>query len=560
MIKPRGWQIDALAKFQASMEKHFLLDATPGSGKTMFAGFAARHLFERGQINFALNVVPTTAIKGDEDAGFLGDWSRIGIQATTVLKDGQDQPKEYRGAVITYHQLPNMVGTLDTWARNGARFFVVFDELHHASEDNKWGSATESMGRIAVRTLGMTGTCFRGDRGRIAFVRYDASGMAIPDHRYSYRQAVTDRVCRKLDFVTDDSITQFMLDNENHTVRVSEATTDDELRGSTHTVFRADHEFLPRVLEKADDALDQYRAWDGDAGGLIVCQSGKDDNDNRHLNYVAKLMHRVLGEAPEVISYDDPDANAKITRFRKGNQRWICAVRKISEGVDIKRLRVCVMATRPTTELLFRQISGRVARVDDEVRPGDATIFIAKFPQLVEWAAAIAAEAEAGLKDRKPFDPSGSPAEPKNSRAFASLDATHEDSGAVSDYGDEYSADEVNAAERLRSGDPQLIDISVTTLAHLQRKLGIKPEPMAAAEPPLQIRKKALRTKVVKKARHLAIVRNHQTPDYKRVWHEIGETFGPFNVDDLVDNYSLEVMRQIDAWLLATLGRESHAA
>ena len=556
-IKPRGWQIEALEKFQVTMGKHFLLDATPGSGKTLFAAFAAKHLFDRGQINFALIIVPTTPIKGDKDAGFLGDWNRVGIQITTILKDGQDPPQQFRGAVVTYHQLPNLAGTLETWTRKGLRILAVFDEVHHASDENTWGSATENLGRLAPRVLSMTGTAFRGDQRRISFVNYDVDGKAIADYRYSYRQAVTDRVCRKVDFVTDDSITQFVLDNDNHTVRVSEAKSDDDVRGATQTVFRSDHHFLPTLIEKADDGLDQYRAWDRDAGGLIVCRSGRDDADNRHLHHVAQLVHRTIGEHPEVISYDDKDANAKIERFRGADQRWICAVRKITEGVDIKRLRVLVMATRPTTELLFRQMVGRVVRVDDEKRPGDATVYIAKFPQLVEWAAAIAEEAKAGVADRKP-PPSGGDNTPKQSRSFASLDATHEDSGAISDFGDDYSADEVNAAERLRVGDPQLADISVTTLAHLQRKLGINPEPMAAPDEPLQIKKKKVRKDIVKKQRRLAIVRNAEKPDFLRVWREIGETFGPYNADDLTDNYSIEIMRQVDAWLLAALGRETH--
>jgi superfamily II DNA or RNA helicase len=553
--KPRGWQIEALRKFQITREKHFLLDATPGSGKTMFAGFAAAELLNHKQADFALAVVPNTTIKGDTDAGFLGDWSKLDVQITRVLKDKQSVPKEYRGAVITYQQLPNIVGTIGTWVRNGTRIFAVFDELHHASEDNTWGTATEELGRLATRILGMTGTCFRGDERPISFVRYDAQQRAIADHRYSYREAVTDHVCRPVDFITDDSMTQFMLDQNNHEVRVSEASTQEQLRGATSTVFRTDHEFLPRIIEKADDKLEQYRTWDRDAGGLIICRSGMDDSDNRHLFHVAELVHKTLGERPEVISYDDKDANAKIERFRKSGQRWICSVRKISEGVDIKRLRVVVMATRPTTELLFRQIVGRAVRVDDERRPGDATIFIAKFPQLVEWASVIAEEAKAGLKDPKKRGEGGEAPEP---RPFMSLGATHEAGGAVSDYGDEFTVDEVNAAERLRGDDPQLADISITALAHLQRKLGIVPEPMVAPEPPLQIRKQEIRVDIVKKQRRLAIQRNPQTPDYGRVWKEIGSTFGMYNIDDLINNYSIEVMRQVDAWLLVTIAGETH--
>src|SRR4029077_7257670 len=143
--KPRGWQIEAIRNFQISKNKHFLLDATPGSGKTLFAGFAAKELFDRKQIDFALAIVPNTTIKGDKEAGFLGDWNKLSIQITPVLKDGQDPPREFRGAVITYQQLPNMVGTIKTWVRNGLRVFAVFDELHHPSEDNIWGNATEEL-------------------------------------------------------------------------------------------------------------------------------------------------------------------------------------------------------------------------------------------------------------------------------------------------------------------------------------------------------------------------------------------------------------------------------
>jgi superfamily II DNA or RNA helicase len=556
MIKKRTWQDKALEKFRTHMDKHFLLDATPGSGKTIFAALAALYLFERSQIDFVLIVVPTTAIKGDRDAGFLGDWHKALIEITTVLKDGQDAPpKQFRGAVITFQQLPNIIGTIETWVRNGLRLFSVFDELHHASDDNTWGDATERLGKISMRTLGMTGTCFRGDQRRITFVKYDANDKAIADYTYSYRQSVTDHVCRKVVFLIDDSITQFMLDEENHNIRISEAKTQDEISGATRTVFRTDHEFLPMVILKADDCLDQYRTWDLDAGGLIVCRSGKDDeNDERHLHRISGLMHKTLNEAPEVISYEDRDANPKIERFRKSGQRWISAVRKISEGVDIKRLRVLIMATRPTTELLFRQIIGRVLRVDDDKRPGDATVLIAKFPQLVEWAERIAEEAEAGLKDRKPNGNGGT----GEARSFMSFGATHENSGAISDFGDHYSTDEVNAAEKLRSGDPQLIDVSITTLAHLQRKLGIIPEPFETAEPPLQIKKKELRADIVTKARHLAIKRNADAPDFKLIWREIGAHFGPYSADDLTDNYSIEIMRQIKAWLIARSVRENH--
>ncbi len=560
MIQPRGWQTVALQKFKLSTKPHFLLDATPGSGKTLFSGFAAQYLIERRQIDFALAITPTTVVKGgDGEAGFQGDWNKLGLQLTTVLKDGRDMPTEYCSAAITYQQLPNMLTTLETWIRNGARLFVVFDEVHHASEDNRWGEATDTLGKIAVRTLSMTGTCFRGDERKIAFVDYDENDKAKADYTYSYREAVSDDVCRSVYFITDDSVTQYVLDNEEQTVRVSEAKTTNHVRGATRTVFRSDHDFLPQMFVKADAKLDEYRTWDIDAGGLVICRSGKDDNDNKHLNYICDSMAKTLGEVPEKVSYNDGDADAKIARFRKSKQRWISAVRIISEGVDIKRLRVLALATRPTTELLFRQLVGRVVRVDDENRPGDAVVFMAKFPQLVEWGERIAEEAKAGLRQRiiNPTPGGGDNTGPRIGKSFTSLSATHEDGGALSDYGDHYTSDEINAAERLRSGDPQLTNVSIVTLAYLQRKLGIDPEPAVTAEPPLQIRKKAIRQRIVKRARYLAIKRNSETPDYKLVWRQIGAKFGPRTVDDMMEQYSIDIMQQIESWLSTVIAGEN---
>ena len=55
---------------------------------------------------------------------------------------------------------------------------------------------------------------------------------------------------------------------------------------------------------------------------------------------------------------EDPQASAKISTFAGGNAPWIVAVRMVSEGVDIPRLRVGVYATTTTTELFFRQAVG----------------------------------------------------------------------------------------------------------------------------------------------------------------------------------------------------------
>ena len=115
MIKPRGWQVDALELFNSRRNKEFLLDATPGAGKTIFSALCARELLQSKRVDFCLIVVPTVVLKGTENGGFLADWHKVGIQITTVLKDGMGYPSDFAGAVTTYQQLPNLISTIETW-------------------------------------------------------------------------------------------------------------------------------------------------------------------------------------------------------------------------------------------------------------------------------------------------------------------------------------------------------------------------------------------------------------------------------------------------------------
>ena len=57
-----------------------------------------------------------------------------------------------------------------------------------------------------------------------------------------------------------------------------------------------------------------------------------------------------------------PRADQRIAAFRNTSQKWIVSVAMISEGVDIKRLRVMVYLPNARTELAFRQAVGRVVR------------------------------------------------------------------------------------------------------------------------------------------------------------------------------------------------------
>src|SRR5690606_18353239 len=87
------------------------------------------------------------------------------------------------------------------------------------------------------------------------------------------------------------------------------------------------------------------------------------------------------------------------------DQRWLVAVRMVSEGVDIPRLAVGVYATNAATPLYFAQAVGRFVRAR---RPGEtSSIFLPSVPVLLELAADLEAQRDHVLgkkPDEEGFD------------------------------------------------------------------------------------------------------------------------------------------------------------
>ena len=148
-----------------------------------------------------------------------------------------------------------------------------------------------------------------------------------------------------------------------------------------------------KMIRDANAYLISLRqAGDPDAAGLVVCV------DCEHADRVAAHMaEHILTWRPVVAcsrSYDDNDpapADA-IEQFSHGYDPWIVAVNMVSEGVDIRRLRVVVYLTNRTTLLSFRQIVGRVVRSDPSNRPDTGRVYIAADPRILEMAREITRE------------------------------------------------------------------------------------------------------------------------------------------------------------------------
>jgi superfamily II DNA/RNA helicase len=157
-------------------------------------------------------------------------------------------------------------------------------------------------------------------------------------------------------------------------------------------------DWMPQVLRAADARLSRLRSHGmTDAGGLVIA------SDQQTARAYAKLLDTITGERTVVVLSDDAGSSARIADFSRSDQRWLVAVRMVSEGVDIPRLAVGVYATSASTPLYFAQAIGRFVRARREGET--ATVFLPSVPHLLGLASEMEAQRDHILGARK--DPDG---------------------------------------------------------------------------------------------------------------------------------------------------------
>ncbi len=392
-LRLRPWQRQALDRYLESEEPDFLAVATPGAGKTTFALTAAR-LTLPGLAGRLIIVAPTRHLKEQwADAA-----ERFGLVLDTEWSPNGGLPSDVHGVVTTYQQVGSSALAFRSLAEDG---FVILDEIHHAGEERSWGDGVAIAFAGAARRLALSGTPFRSDTRSIPFVRYEWD-QVVPDVEYGYGDALSDgRVVRPVFFPRFGGHMEWVAPDGAEVA----AGFDDELaRTQANQRLRAalslDGEWLPSVVGHAHEQLVKIRETHPTAGGLVIAM------DQEHAQSIAALLRRRYGVQPTVAVSDDPQASRKITEFSDGTSEWIVAVRMVSEGVDIPRLRVAVYATTTTTELFFRQAVGRIVRWTRGAGRQRAYLFMPDDPRLRFYGEAIA-EARRHLLRKKDDDESG---------------------------------------------------------------------------------------------------------------------------------------------------------
>jgi superfamily II DNA or RNA helicase len=293
---------------------------------------------------------------------------------------------DFTGVVVTYAQVAAHPA-LHRARTSGRRTLVVLDEVHHAGDALSWGDAVREAFEPAARRLCLTGTPFRSDTAAIPFVRYEqgADGVtrSASDSSYGYTEALRDGVVRPVLFLAYSGTTTWRTRaGEEVTATLGEPLTGEQTAAAWRTALDPAGNWMPAVLQAADRRLTQVRAGGmPDAGAMVIA------SDHKAAKAYGTLLQQITGRAPVVVLSDDPGASRRIAAFEAGNERWLVAVRMVSEGVDIPRLAVGVYATSVQTPLFFAQAVGRFVRAR---RPGEtASVFLPSVPSLLQLAAEV---------------------------------------------------------------------------------------------------------------------------------------------------------------------------
>ncbi len=376
----REWQKEcadlALEKYQSGLP-HFLCLASPGAGKTVMAAEVARQMLGKNLVDLVICFAPSSAVVSSIESTF-----------TRILQRNFNGGFGAIGAAYTYHSLLYFDKAFwDSIQRH--RVLVIFDEIHHCSGDsldnaNTWGGEILTKVQQCARfTLALTGTPWRTDKLPVVLSNYsDPDGEICCDYVYGLHEAIVDGICRKPKIVLINS--SYLVFSSEETVQRFGSIADllNETLASYQSII-CHPEAMKYLLKAGCEKLREIRRVNANAGGLIVASSVG------HAYQLLAILKNELAQTATIVTYQDRDALSKIALYRQATTEWIVSVGMVSEGTDIPRLQVCCHLSTVRTELYFRQVLGRILRVNQSLNQ-EAWLFTLATDELALYSKRLA--------------------------------------------------------------------------------------------------------------------------------------------------------------------------
>lgn len=374
----RVWQSEcietALDKYSRKLS-HFLCLATPGAGKTIMASVLAKRLLDRGDIDLVICFTPSLIVSDDFRETLSG-----------VVGSPFDGRLGSVGDCLCYQSMQYL--DADFWDLfNANRIFVIFDEIHHCAGQieetaNSWGQQIlANIQGKATYTLAMTGTPWRSDDVPICLATYCTNNSKIIcDYQYGIYEATRDGICRFPNITITDS--ESIIVNKDDKQESFSSFTDALTHfGCSYKDIIENEEVMEHLLRLSTQRLQELKTKYNDSAGLVVASS---------IGHAKMLLDKLLtlNQTAVLVTYQEKKPLDTIRTFRNSNCDWIVSVGMISEGTNIPRLRVCCYLSHVKTELYFRQVLGRVLRVQKH-KCEVGYFLMAAHPDLIDYASRV---------------------------------------------------------------------------------------------------------------------------------------------------------------------------
>ncbi|MCZ7630688.1 MAG: DEAD/DEAH box helicase [Microthrixaceae bacterium] len=318
----RPWQSQALGKLEATGGRDFLAVATPGAGKTTFALAAVvQHLVDNPGTSVVI-VAPTQHLKSQ----WATAASAVGLHLDHLWSPADGGPTSGHARIVTtYAQVAQSSAVLGGLA---AGSYVVLDEIHHAGDDRRWECDPRGLRRRSLQAEPVGHAVSlrrRGDPLRRLPPGRGATRLRVRIRRGAGRP----RVVRPVYFPRTGGFMEWVApDGEVFAATFADPMSHERANQRLRTALSLEGRWLPAVLADADGRLGELRRHHPDAAGLVIA------SDVEHAQAIGARLERIHPGDVVVATSDDPDASARIASFAGGTERWIVAVRMVSEGVE----------------------------------------------------------------------------------------------------------------------------------------------------------------------------------------------------------------------------------
>lgn len=411
----REWQQDAMQVYTDHRDKVFVLEAAPGAGKSLFAATVASYELNSkdSDIEHVICIAPWVPIlrsirrsfnvyKLDARDGFHYDTSKGALQRQPHVPVTIDTYSGFCKS-LTIDVLKRWMGDVC----NPFRFMLVLDEVHHTKTHcGKWGPYLARIADMAEKVVVMSGTYFRNDSKPISFLEYQED-KPVTHFSISYTQCVMKRYTRQVSFRYHDPILTFFNNKRSKEVTLPLSrfprTSEKLMSMAKNEVLDPTREHIAGMIKEAWIELQAMRKKWPDAACLVVCRAGKNESEEKSVFTVSKRIKQITGCDVETVVSDDATSRGRIDAFCDSKDPFICAVRMVSEGVDIPRVRMVLFLSFTDSEMLFRQIVGRAVRyIDGKEDDTAALVIMPKFPAMAEFADRFEGEAKTGFINIEP--------------------------------------------------------------------------------------------------------------------------------------------------------------